>query len=162
MESVRASAPVVVLDFPHLWSAWSRRLLSSVDELVLVAAPDLGNLRNVKNLLDVIGPARTNDAKPKLVMNMVGVPKRPEISVKEFTTAISITAAAVIPFDAKLFGAAANNGQMVGEVSGGGEVATIFEALGRLVCGKPEMQKVKKGGLLESLKSKKLPFSFSK
>ncbi len=159
---LRASAPIIVLDMPHVWSAWSRRLLLSVDELVIVAAPDLGNLRNVKNLLDALGPQRPNDAKPKLVMNMVGLPKRPEIAVKEFTSAINLQPSAVIPFEAKLFGAAANNGQMVGEVSGGAKFAQLFENLGRVISGKPEIQKDKKSGLIDSLKSTKLPFSFAK
>ena len=162
VDLLRASAPAVVLDIPHMWTGWTKRLLLGADEVVLVAEPDLGNLRNVKNLLDLLGPARVNDAKPKLVMNRVALPKRPEIDVKEFATGVNIIPALTIPFDSKSFGTAANNGQMVAEVSGGARFGAMFESLARQVVGRPEMQKVTKGSLIESLKSTKLPFSFAK
>lgn len=162
MDLLRASAPVVVLDIPHMWTAWTRRLLINSDELVLVAEPDLANLRNAKNVLDLLGPARSNDAKPKFVMNRVGVPKRPEIPLEEFRAGVSLPPSATIPFDPKLFGAAANNGQMVAEVPGAGKFADIFLNLGRVLTGRAEVQAVKKTNLLESLKSTKLPFSFAK
>ena len=145
-----------------MWTAWTRRLLLGADEVVLVAEPDLGNLRNVKNILDLLGPARANDAKAKLVMNRVGLPKRPEIDVKEFAGGLNITPTVVIPFDAKTFGTAANNGQMAAEVAGGARFGALFENLARQVVGRPELQKVAKEGLLKSLKSTKLSFSFSK
>jgi pilus assembly protein CpaE len=46
MEIARAHAPTVVLDMPHLWTAWARHTLVSADEVVIVAEPDLANLRN--------------------------------------------------------------------------------------------------------------------
>lgn len=162
MDLLRTSAPVVVLDIPHMWTAWTRRLLINCDDVALVAEPDLANLRNLKNLLDLLGPARRNDAKPKLVMNKVGVPKRPEIPLEEFTSGVSITPSAVIPFDPKSFGAAANNGQMVAEIPGGAKLGDLFLNLGRTVIGRAEVPMVKKTNLLETLKSTKLPFSFTK
>jgi pilus assembly protein CpaE len=161
LDLLRTSAPMIVLDLPHAWTSWCRRLLVGADEVVVVAAPDLANLRNLKNIQDAIGPARSNDGKIKLVMNMIGVPKRPEITVKEFSSSINLEPAAVFPFDAKLFGAAANNGQMVPEISGGARIGQLFEDFGRLVCGKPELKR-SKSGLLESLKSSKLGLSFGK
>ena len=131
-------------------------------DVVVVAEPDLGNLRNVKSLLDLLGPARANDAKARLVMNRVGLPKRPEIAVKEFASGVNITPSLIIPFDSKIFGTAANNGQMVAEVSGGARFGAMFESLGRQVVGKAETQKASKGSLIDSLKSTKLPFSFAK
>ena len=161
VDLLRMSTPMVVLDLPHVWTAWSRRLLTGADEVVVVAAPDLANLRNVKNLQDTLGPARSNDAKIKLVMNMVGVPKRPEIAVKDFASSLNIEPSLVIPFDPKLFGAAANNGQMAAEVSGGAKVGELFDNFGRLLCGRPELRKAKTG-LLGSLKSSKLGLSLGK
>ena len=162
VDLLRSSAPAVVLDIPHMWTGWSKRLLLGADEVVVVAEPDLGNLRNVKSLLDLLGPARANDAKARLVMNRVGLPKRPEIAVKEFASGVNITPSLIIPFDSKIFGTAANNGQMVAEVSGGARFGAMFESLGRQVVGKAETQKASKGSLIDSLKSTKLPFSFAK
>ena len=105
-----------MLDVPHIWSGWARRALVGADEIVLVASPDLANLRNAKSLIDSVRGARPHDAPPRLVMNGIGVPKRPEIAIADFCKAVDLKPIAVIPFDPKLFGTAANNGQMIAEV----------------------------------------------
>ena len=110
------STPWIVLDIPHAWTAWTRRMLVGADEVIVVAAPDLANLRNAKNIMDNIRGARPHDHPPRLVLNGVGMPKRPEISVADFTKTIEIEPIAIIPHDAKLFGSAANNGQMIAEI----------------------------------------------
>src|ERR1700690_2548903 len=46
LDSLRNSIPCVVLDVPHVWSGWSKRLLVSADDILVVAGPDLANLRN--------------------------------------------------------------------------------------------------------------------
>ncbi len=135
---LRATVPVVVLDIPHGWAAWSRRALVGADEVIAVAGPDLANLRNAKNLADVLKTARPNDAPPRLVLNGIGMPKRPEIAVADFAKSLELQPAAVVPFDAKLFGTAANNGQMIGEVEAGGRTAEIFTELARAVMGRSE------------------------
>jgi pilus assembly protein CpaE len=114
---IRSTAPYVVLDLPHLWSGWMRRLIMTVDDVVVTALPDLASLRNAKNLIDLVRKSRPNDHPPQLVLNQVGAPGRPEIPVKEFAKALQIEPALVLPFDPKLFGKAANNGQMVFEVN---------------------------------------------
>lgn len=114
---IRSTAPYVVLDLPHLWSGWMRRLMVTVDDVVVTATPDLASLRNAKNLIDLVRKARPNDHPPQLILNQVGAPGRPEIPVKEFARALQIEPALVLPFDPKLFGKAANNGQMIFEVN---------------------------------------------
>ena len=141
---LRATVPVIVLDVPHGWTAWSRRALIGADEVIVAAAPDLANLRNAKNLVDGLKAARTNDVPPKLVLNGVGLPKRPEIAVADFGKSLEMQPAAVVPFDAKLFGTAANNGQMVGEVEAGGRAAEVFAEIGRAVMGRTEPRRGKR------------------
>ena len=51
------------------------------------------------------------------------MPKRPEISVADFAKTVEMEPIAVIPHDAKLFGAAANNGQMIAEIEPKGKIA---------------------------------------
>ncbi len=153
LDVLRSTMPVIVLDIPHQWTAWSRRLLISADEVVIVASPDLGNLRNAKNIVDAVKAARPNDDKPKLVMNFVNVPKRPEIGVADFCKAIELDAAAEIPFEPKLFGTASNNGQMIAEVESKSVIAETFSELGRIVTKRSEGKRVKKS-LLQPLLSR--------
>ena len=135
---MRVSTPWVVLDIPHGWNAWTRRMLIGSDEVIVVAAPDLANLRNAKNIMDNIRSARPHDYPPRLILNGVGMPKRPEISVAEFAKTIEVEPIAIIPHDAKLFGSAANNGQMIAEVEPKGRAAEIFADLANLVAGRAE------------------------
>ncbi len=153
VDTLRASAPWVVLDVPHAWNAWTRRILVGSDEVVIVAGPDLANLRNAKNIIDNIRGSRPNDYPPRLIVNGVGMPKRPEISVADFAKTVEMEPFAVIPHDAKLFGAAANNGQMIAEIEAKGKIAEIFVALANEVAGRGEARKAKRG-LLDPLIAK--------
>ena len=130
---IRSTAPFVVLDLPHLWSGWMRRTLITADEVVVVATPDLASLRNAKNMIDLIKQGRPNDAPPRLVLNQVGVPGRPEIPAKEFGNALGVHPSLIIPFDAKVFGAAANNGQMILDAGAKSKAAEAFQMLAQIV-----------------------------
>jgi pilus assembly protein CpaE len=134
MDKVRGAAPFVVLDMPHLWSGWVRQTLLAADEAVVVATPDLAALRNAKNLIDVLTAGRPNDVPPRLVLNQVGLPGRPEISVKDFAEAVGATPALVLAFDAKLFGQAANNGQMIDELNAKAKAAEGIAGLARAIA----------------------------
>ncbi|MGO9771586.1 MAG: CpaE family protein [Roseiarcus sp.] len=145
VDTMRASAPWIVLDVPHAWNGWTRRMLIGSDEVVVVAGPDLANLRNAKNIVDNIRGSRPNDHPPHLVINGVGMPRRPEISVADFAKTVEMEPVAVIPHEAKLFGAAANNGQMIAEIEPKGKIAEIFADLANEVAGRGEARKAKRG-----------------
>lgn len=130
---IRSTAPFVVLDLPHLWSGWMRKTLISADEVVIVATPDLASLRNAKNMIDLIRHGRPNDAPPRLVLNQIGVPGRPEIPAKDFGNALGVHPSLLIPFDPKLFGTAANNGQMILDAGAKSKSAEAFQTLAQIV-----------------------------
>jgi pilus assembly protein CpaE len=153
IDVLRATTPYIVLDLPHQWTAWSRRILASADDILIVCAPDLANLRNAKTMMDVLRQARPNDKPPKLVLNMVGVTKRPEINPADFSKAIDCMPTAIIPFDAQIFGTAANNGQMIAEIQANGKIAQTFAELARGVTGRVEPQRVS-GSFISPLISK--------
>lgn len=138
LDVVRANVPWVAVDVPHLWTAWSKEVVVKADYVVLTAMPDLASLRNTKNLVDQLKAARPNDRPPMLVLNQVGVPKRPEISVKDFGHAIELDPKVVIDFDAQLFGTAANNGQMIEEISDKSKAAEAFRSLANLLTDRVE------------------------
>jgi pilus assembly protein CpaE len=153
IDAMRLSTPWIVLDVPHLWSGWARRILVSADDVIVVASPDLANLRNTKNLIDNVKAARLHDAAPRLILNGVGMLKRPEIAAGEFAKAVETDPTAIIPHDAKLFGGAANNGQMIAEIEPNGKTAQIFVDLASALAGRPDTRKPKRG-VLEPLIAK--------
>ena len=136
IELSQKTVPVVILDIPHLWTSWVRHTLAAVDEVVIVAEPDLANLRNAKAIADAVKAMRPGESDPIIVVNKTGVSKRPEIPAAEFASSIECRLAAQIGFEPALFGTAANNGQMVAEVSATHKVNDIFRSLGLELTGR--------------------------
>lgn len=147
LEVAQRSSPIVMVDLPQQWTGWTKAILSAADEVVITAAPELANLRNAKNLIDTLAELRPNDGQPRLIMNQVGVPKRPEISVAEFVAPLDIQPSAIIPFDPALFGTASNNGQMIAESDSKNAIIEHFDFVAQLVTGKAELKVEKKKGL---------------
>jgi pilus assembly protein CpaE len=146
-DALRATVPAIVFDVPHVWTGWSRNILVRADEVVVVASPDLANLRNAKNLIDTLTLARPNDPRPRLVFNQVGMAKRPEISVAEFSKALDTEALATFAFDANLFGTANNNGQMIAEVQPKSKAQESFLEMAKMLMGRQEARQAKKSFL---------------
>lgn len=141
------TAPFLVLDVPHIWSSWSKSVLTQADEVVITATPELANLRNAKNLVDMLQKLRPNDAPPRLVINQAGIPKRPEISAQDFAEPLGIEPMAVIPFDAAFFGNATNSGRMLGETDASHPAVKMIEEIAHLLTGRTEVKTRKKQGL---------------
>ncbi|MBV8791270.1 MAG: AAA family ATPase [Pseudolabrys sp.] len=141
LDSLRHSVPCVVLDVPHQWTAWTKRILISADDILIVASPDLANLRNAKNLVDLLRGSRPNDRRPFYCLNQVGVPKRPEITPNDFAKALEDSPIVAIPFEPQLFGTAANNGQMIAEVSSSHKTAEMFRQLAQILTGRAEVKR---------------------
>lgn len=135
IEAMRRASPCVILDLPHAWEPWMRAALIGADEIVITAAPDLASLRNAKNLIEYLRQNRPNDAAPLLVLNQVGMPKRPEIPLKDFAATIGFAPTCVLPFDPSAFGAAANSGRMVPEMNPKMPVSGHIRELSRRLAG---------------------------
>lgn len=147
IDLLRQSVPVLVLDIPHQWTEWARATMLAADDVVITAAPDLANLRNAKNMVDLLKQARPHDRPPVLVLNQVGVPKRPEISPKDFAAALELEITAVIGFEPHLFSTAANNGQMIAEVQASAGPVESFRTVAEIVSGRAEIRRPKKSPL---------------
>ena len=157
-DTLRTTMPCIVLDVPHQWSGWTKRALIAADDILIVAAPDLANLRNTKNIFDLLKAARPNDRAPLYCLNQVGIPKRPEIPAAEFAKAIENHPIATIPFEPQIFGSAANNGQMIAEISATHRTTEMFLQIAQRLTGRGETKKPKSSllsPLIEKLRAKK-------
>jgi pilus assembly protein CpaE len=147
IDVAQRSAPYVVLDLPHSWNGWTKTTLARADEIVIVATPELANLRNTKNLIDALKKIRPNDFEPRLILNQVGVPKRPEIKPADFYEPLDLEPVAIIPFDPVIFGNAANNGRMLGEADANHPSVKIINDMVHILTGRAEARKPKKAGI---------------
>jgi pilus assembly protein CpaE len=140
-DTMRMTTPCIVLDVPHQWSGWTKRVLVGADDILIVAEPDLANLRNTKNMLTVLKAARPNDRPPLYCLNQTRMPKRPEIDARGFTKTIETPPIATIPFDSRLFGTAANNGQMIAEVAARHRTTQTFLQIAQRLTGRGETKR---------------------
>ncbi|MBR1121076.1 AAA family ATPase [Bradyrhizobium lablabi] len=152
-DTLRMTTPCIVLDVPHQWTAWTRRALVGADDILIVAEPDLANMRNTKNMMNMLKSARPNDRPPQYCLNQIGMAKRPEIELKAFAKTVESQPIATIAFDSKTFGHAANNGQMIAEVDDSHRAAKTFLQIARRLTGRPEPKKAR-GAFLQPILGK--------
>ncbi|MGY4240833.1 pilus assembly protein CpaE [Bradyrhizobium sp. USDA 4523] len=57
-DTMRMTTSCIVLDVPHQWTAWTKRVLVGADDILIVAEPDLANMRNTKNMMNLLRTAR--------------------------------------------------------------------------------------------------------
>ncbi len=154
LDKVRRQAPFSILDLPHAWTPWVRQTLLSADQVVVTVTPDLACLRNAKNLFDLVRTARPNDEPPKVVVNMAGCPKKPDIPLKDFSDALGAAPILVLPFEPALFGKAANNGQMIAEIDPKSKAADGFAHLAGVLSGRAPSEGKRSKSLFSNLFSK--------
>jgi pilus assembly protein CpaE len=147
LAAVRGNVPCVIVDVPNMWSPWIKYTLMSADEVIITATPELASLRNTKNLVDLLKQSRPNDRPPRLIINQVGMPKRPEIPAAEFGKAVGIDPSCVIPHDAHAFGTAQSNGQMLFEVAPKSKAAEALAGFAQLIVGTDKPAKATKMGM---------------
>jgi pilus assembly protein CpaE len=148
---LRQQSPCTVVDLPHVWTSWAKRVAISADELVIVSEPDLASFRNVKNMIGIFKAARPHDNPPRLVINKHQVPKRPELPINDFAKVLDTQPSAIIPYDAELFGAALNNGRMLSEIRAKARQVDIFNELAHVVMGRQPVKKPAGRSALEPL-----------
>ncbi|MEO1252380.1 MAG: pilus assembly protein CpaE [Pseudomonadota bacterium] len=150
LDVVRGSTPTVVVDVPHIWCAWSKRLLTSADEIIITATPDLAAFRNTKQLVDILGAARPNDAPPTLVINQFDTklsPVRPE----QFAEHVGLKASQVFVWEPHIFGAAATNAAPIVEVSPKSKAAVAMRELTAQLLGRDDANLLRPKFSLSSL-----------
>ena len=159
LDLLRQVVPMIVLDLPSDWDNWMRAALMQAETVVVTTMPELAALRNTKVLLESIKALRPNEEPPLLVLNQVGMGKRPEVPVSKFLEAVGASECVTIPFDEQSFGKAALEGRMLLEEAPNSEAAKAIEDLALRVSGlqAPERE-AKKSPLkfLEGLKQQLL------
>ncbi len=157
MKYAKLMADIVIIDIPHAWEPWVRDVLSDADDLVLVARPDLTNLRDAKNMVEFLTPRRGEDVPLRLVLNQTGAAKKTDLPDKDFKEALAMEPTLSIPYDPEAFGRALNNGEMMSKASAKSKATEAIIKLAKILSGREaeEEGKKKKGGFSLFKKKKK-------
>ncbi|MBI4966979.1 MAG: AAA family ATPase [Rhodospirillales bacterium] len=151
LELVRPMANFIVLDLPHQWASWVQTLLIEADEMIITAVPDLAGLREAKNFYDSLAEKRGEGAKPRLILNRVDPSKKTQLTAGDFKETIGVEPLQAIAADPVLFGNAANNGQMIGEVNKTHKIVEQFRQLAIALGGRVAPGARKKAAGLDGL-----------
>lgn len=152
---IRQSVPAVVVDVPNMWAPWIKYTLLHADDVVITSTPELASLRNTKNLIDFLKASKPNDRPPRLIINQVGVAKRPEIPAADFAKAVGVEPSLVIPHDPQSFGTAQSNGRMILEVAPKSKAAEMLTGFAGVLTGLDKAVKPAASGMSSLLQ--KLP-----
>ncbi|CUW38430.1 Flp pilus assembly protein, ATPase CpaE [Magnetospirillum sp. XM-1] len=136
VELASRMAALVVLDIPHVWDQWSEAALAAADEVVITAIPDFACLRDTKMLLELLSPRRQGMVQPRLVLNRAENGRKAQLSAKDFAETLKVEPALVIPADPALFGEAATEARMLGEVAAGHKTSQSLAQLAAALSGK--------------------------
>jgi len=137
IDVVRGSAPTIIVDVPHIWTGWSKRLLQTADQIVITATADLAAFRNTKNLVDIISGSRPNDAPPLLIINQFD-PKISSVQPAQYAEHVGLNPSVVFNWEPQLFHTAATNASPIVEVGAKTKTAQSIRELTSIVLGKTQ------------------------
>ncbi|OAN48928.1 AAA family ATPase [Magnetospirillum moscoviense] len=146
VDLARQSAPMVVLDLPHLWTDWTVALLAQADEVLVVARPDLASLRDCRNLLDQLSARRGGETGLRLVLNQRDAARKVQLTAADFQDTLKIKPTACLAYEPQAVGEAANAGQMIAESCGRNHrLSQAFTDLAATIAGRPLPARAAKG-----------------
>lgn len=137
IDVVRGAAPTIIVDVPHIWTGWSKRLLQTADQIIITATADLAAFRNTKNLVDIISGSRPNDTPPLLVINQFD-PKISSVQPAQYAEHVGLKPSAIFNWEPQLFHTAATNASPIIEVGAKTKTAQSLRELTSLVLGKTQ------------------------
>lgn len=138
IDVVRGAAPTIIVDVPHIWTGWSKRLLQTADQIVITATADLAAFRNTKNLIDIISGSRPNDTPPLLVINQFDS-KISSVQPAQYAEHVGLKPSVVFTWEPQLFHTAATNASPLVEVGAKTKTAQGIRDLTSIVLGKTQV-----------------------
>jgi len=154
IDVVRGAAPTIIIDVPHIWTGWSKRLLQTADQIIITATADLASFRNTKNLVDIISGARPNDAPPLLIINQFD-PKLSSVQPAQYAEHVGLKPSVVFNWEPQLFHTASTNASPIVEVGAKTKTAQSIRELTSLVLGRTQSATKKSRFSLAGLLKKK-------
>ncbi len=137
LNTAMASYPVVIADLSGAPHAVKKMVLTRAHETILVSTPTLASLRSARSLMNEMKKL-LGGTHPSidLVINMAGIAPGKEVGKGDIQSAMDTAPAVVIPFDAKLFIGAENEGRKLGSDKVGAVIAQSLLPLVQKILGK--------------------------
>ena len=127
--------PVVIIDLSGAIPSLKRAVINRAHELMIVTTPTLPALRAARSLMQEVKLLKGGDTSiVDLVVNMQGMIPSKEVPKKDIIDSLDMKPSMTIPFDAKLFIAAENEGKkLTGEKTGADIVNSLLPIAQRVI-----------------------------
>lgn len=130
---LRRDFSMTLVDLPAVWTAWTNRLLSLADRIVLVTQLSVPHVNLVKRQLRVLGAQGLDNTPLVLVCNALSADQQASLSLKAAEKAIGRAFDVVIPDDRKLMNAAINQGVELSTIRRGAKLEKAIAELAERV-----------------------------
>lgn len=107
---LRRDFQITLVDLPSVWTAWTNRVLSLANRIVLVTQLSVPHVNLAKRQLRVLGAQGLEDTPLIMVCNALSPDQQASLSLKAAEKALGRAFDVVIPEDRKLMNAAINQG----------------------------------------------------
>ena len=124
IDKLMTTYPVVIVDLSQAPTELTRMVLSRAHEIMLVTTAMLPSLRSARSLMQEMKDIRADsDSRVDLVVNMVGMAAKQEVSKNDLEAALDRKPALHIPFDPHLFITSETEGRKLNASPEGDSVA---------------------------------------
>ncbi len=157
LNTAMASYPIVIADLSGAIPAVKKMVLTRAHQIVVVSTPSLSSLRSARSLMQEIKTVQ-NGKMAELFINMVGVAPGKEVPKGDIKTAMDCEPSVYIPFDAKTFMGAENEGKKISSSKTGEDILSLLMPFAQKLTGKQlssdTPSPAKTGGIVESILGK--------
>ena len=134
--------PVVMVDLSGAIPSLKRTVINRAHELVVVTTPTLSSLRSARSLMQEIKLLKNGDmSSMDLIVNMEGMIPSKEVPKKDIVDALDFKSSVTVPFDAKLFVGAENEGKKITGQKSGTDIVNCLLPIARDVLGQGKKSK---------------------
>ncbi len=109
-DGLRRDFALTVVDLPSVWTAWTNRLLTLADRIVLVTHLSVPHVQRAKRQIQVLATQKLDSLPLVLVCNSVSPEHQASLSIKTAEKALGRPFDVVIPEDERVMTAAINQG----------------------------------------------------
>jgi pilus assembly protein CpaE len=139
LNGLRRDFPLVIVDLPSVWTAWTNQVLHQADRIVLVTQLTVPHVQLVKRQLRVLSAQGLEGRPLTLVCNGMNSDQAGLVSLKAAERAIGREFDVVIPEDRKTMTAAINEGIELSAVRKGTKLEKgVAELAGKLAALAPQ------------------------
>jgi pilus assembly protein CpaE len=131
ISGLRQDFALSLIDLPAVWTAWTNRVLSLADRIVLVTSLSVPHVNLVKRQIRVLATQGLESTPLLLVCNGLSPDQQSTLSLKAAERAIGRAFDAVLPEDRKVMNAAINQGVELAAIRRGTKLEKAIGELAR-------------------------------